>query len=70
MVELKAERIIYHGACDASKYPLAKKKQSYEFLREIGHLRARTNTISAVARIRNALAQVGGGLKFTLVWVW
>ena len=37
-------------------YPLAKKKQSMEFLREIAHLRPRTNTIGAVARIRNSLA--------------
>lgn len=44
------------GVCDASSYPMAKKKQSMEFLREKAHLRPRTNTIGAVARIRNALA--------------
>lgn len=44
------------GKCDPSIYPMAKKKQSLEFLREKMHLRARTNTIGAVARIRNALA--------------
>lgn len=55
-VELKATRIIHLGRTDASAYPLAKKKQSYEFLREKAHLRPRTNTIGAVARIRSALA--------------
>lgn len=44
------------GVSDASTYPMAKKKQSMEFLREKAHLRPRTNTIGAVARIRNALA--------------
>ena len=44
------------GPVDAAKYPLAKKKTSYEYLREIAHLRPRTNTIGSVARIRNALA--------------
>jgi len=44
------------GRTDAAQYPLAKKKQSFEFLREKAHLRPRTNTIGAVARIRNALA--------------
>ena len=44
------------GRTDGSEYPLAKKKQSMEFLREKAHLRPRTNTIGAVARIRNALA--------------
>lgn len=55
-VELKASRILHLGRTDGGKYPLAKKKQSMEFLREIAHLRPRTNTIGAVARIRNALA--------------
>lgn len=55
-VELKATKIILVGKTDGAEYPLAKKKQSYEFLREKAHLRPRTNTIAAVARIRNALA--------------
>mmetsp|Transcript_39812 Transcript_39812/g.100971 ORF Transcript_39812/g.100971 Transcript_39812/m.100971 type:complete len:589 (-) Transcript_39812:64-1830(-) len=55
-VELKATAIKYVGKCDAATYPMAKKKQSFEFLREKGHLRPRTNSIGAVARIRNALA--------------
>jgi asparaginyl-tRNA synthetase len=55
-VELKAQKVLYVGTSDGAEYPLAKKKQSLEFLREKAHLRARTNTIGAVARIRNALA--------------
>lgn len=55
-VELKATRLVHVGLCDAASYPMAKKKQSFEFLREKAHLRARSNTMGAVARIRNALA--------------
>jgi len=55
-VELKASAIKYLGPCDPSSYSLAKKKTSMEYLREIGHLRPRTNLIGTVARIRNALA--------------
>lgn len=54
-VELKATEITLLGACP-SDYPLQKKKHSFEFLRTIGHLRPRTNTQGAVARVRNALA--------------
>ncbi len=55
-MELKVSKIVHVGTCDAGAYPMAKKKQSMEFLREKAHLRPRTNTIGAVARIRNALA--------------
>ncbi|KAG2442354.1 hypothetical protein HXX76_002440 [Chlamydomonas incerta] len=55
-VELKATKIAHVGPSDAATYPIAKKKTTYEFLREKMHLRPRSNTISAVARIRNALA--------------
>lgn len=55
-MELKASNLLHVGKCDPYEYPMAKKKQSLEYLREKMHLRARTNTISAVARIRNALA--------------
>lgn len=44
------------GTCDASKFPLAKKNHSREYLREIQHLRPRSYLISCVARIRSALA--------------
>lgn len=53
-VELQASSVEVLGDCP-SDYPLQKKRHSFEFLREIGHLRARTNTFSAVARVRNAL---------------
>lgn len=55
-IELKAERVIVYGEADPETYPLQKKRHSFEFLREIGHLRARTNTLSAVFRVRNACA--------------
>ena len=57
-VELKVSRVVHVGACDnsAGNYALAKKKMTYEFLRGLMHLRPRTNTIGAIARIRNALA--------------
>ena len=54
--ELVAQNIEIIGECDPEKYPLQKKRHSFEFLREIAHLRARTNTFGAVARVRNALA--------------
>ena len=55
-VELKAETIELLGDSDAEKFPLQPKKHSLEFLREIAHLRFRTNTFSAVFRVRHALA--------------
>ncbi len=53
--EIQATEIVLEGACDSS-YPLQKKRHSFEYLREIGHLRPRTNTFSAVFRVRSALA--------------
>ncbi|MBQ0006796.1 MAG: asparagine--tRNA ligase, partial [Alistipes sp.] len=55
-VEIQAERIELYGTADPEKYPLQKKGHSMEFLREIAHLRPRTNTFSAVLRIRHAMA--------------
>ncbi len=55
-VELSATEITVLGDCDAEIYPLQPKKHSLEFLREIAHLRFRTNTFSAVFRVRHALA--------------
>ena len=57
-MELRADKILWLGKCDNSrgKYPLSKKGQSMESLRDRLHLRPRTNIIGAVARIRNALA--------------
>src|SRR5258706_3634726 len=55
-VELKAVDITILGDSDAEKYPLQPKKHSLEFLREIAHLRFRTNTFGSVFRVRHALA--------------
>jgi asparaginyl-tRNA synthetase len=55
-VEVRASGIEILGDSDAEKFPLQPKKHSLEFLREIGHLRARTNTFGAVMRIRHAMA--------------
>jgi asparaginyl-tRNA synthetase len=55
-VELAASAIELVGEAPAESYPLQKKRHSLEFLREIAHLRARTNTFAAVARVRSRLA--------------
>ncbi|MDX8431213.1 MAG: asparagine--tRNA ligase [Candidatus Algichlamydia australiensis] len=55
-VEMQVENIELIGSCPADEYPLQKKRHSFEFLRTIAHLRPRTNTQGAVARVRNALA--------------
>src|SRR6516162_11519611 len=55
-VELKATALTLHGAAPSDAYPLQKKKHTLETLREIGHLRPRSNTFGAVFRVRNALA--------------
>lgn len=55
-VEVKAAELEILGDSDAEKYPLQPKKHSLEFLREIAHLRFRTNTFGAVFRVRNSLA--------------
>lgn len=55
-IELHATNIEIIGRCDPERYPLQKKRHSFEFLRTIAHLRPRTNTLGAVMRIRNQLA--------------
>ncbi|MDX2175443.1 MAG: asparagine--tRNA ligase [Candidatus Sumerlaeia bacterium] len=55
-VEVRAASLALLGGVDAEKYPIQKKQTSFEYLREIAHLRARTNTFGAVARVRNRLA--------------
>jgi asparaginyl-tRNA synthetase len=55
-VEIEATEIEIVGEAPAESYPLQKKRHSLEFLREIAHLRPRTNTFGAVARVRNRLA--------------
>lgn len=55
-VELQVQEIQIYGSADPEKYPLQPKKHSLEFLREIGHLRPRTNTFSAILRLRHHMA--------------
>src|SRR5258705_7178692 len=55
-VELKAREIEVYGGADPVTYPLQKKGHTMEFLREIAHLRTRSNTFGAVFRVRNALS--------------
>lgn len=55
-VEIKATDIEILGDSDPEKFPLQPKKHSLEFLREIAHLRFRTNTFNAVFKVRHALA--------------
>ncbi len=54
--EIHAKSIEVVGESDPDTYPLQKKRHTVEFLRDIAHLRPRTNTFGAMARIRNALA--------------
>jgi asparaginyl-tRNA synthetase len=54
-VELRASAVRVVGPADPASYPLQKKGHSFEFLREIAHLRPRANTFGAVFRVRNAL---------------
>lgn len=55
-MELKAQKVKVYGEADPETYPLQKKRHSFEFLRTIGHLRSRTNSLGAVFRVRNACA--------------
>jgi asparaginyl-tRNA synthetase len=55
-IELKANSVTVYGEADPETYPLQKKRHSFEFLRTIAHLRARTNTLGAIMRVRNACA--------------
>ena len=53
--EIQATEVKLEGACDPD-YPLQKKRHGFEYLREIAHLRPRTNTFSAVFRVRSVLS--------------
>ncbi len=55
-LEVEVAEIEVFGVSDPEKYPLQKKGHTLEFLREIGHLRPRTNTFGAVLRLRNVLS--------------
>ncbi|MGK7953634.1 MAG: asparagine--tRNA ligase [Xenococcaceae cyanobacterium] len=56
-IELQAKTVTVYGEANPEVYPLQKKRHSFEFLRTIGHLRSRTNTIGAVFRVRNACSR-------------
>lgn len=55
-VEVHAESVIVVGWAEPETYPLQKKRHSFEFLRDISHLRPRTNALGAVARVRSRLS--------------
>ncbi|MEK6270402.1 MAG: asparagine--tRNA ligase [Planctomycetales bacterium] len=55
--ELHASAVTVHGWADPEQYPLQKKRHSFEKLREWAHLRPRTNTFGAVARVSNTIAR-------------
>jgi asparaginyl-tRNA synthetase len=55
--EVHANDIVVHGWADPELYPLQKKRHSFEKLREWAHLRPRTNTFGAVARVRNRISR-------------
>ena len=55
-LDLQATLIEVYGEADPDHYPLQKKHHSFEFLRDIAHLRPRTNTFGAVMRVRNRLS--------------
>ncbi len=54
-VEVHASRLTVIGTADPETYPLQKKRHSFEFLRELAHLRPRTNALGAVSRVRSRL---------------
>jgi len=56
--EIQAKRVTLVGAVDDPEtYPIAKKRHTFEYLRTVAHLRPRTNTFGAIARLRNSIAQ-------------
>jgi len=56
-VEARAESLQVLGPADAQTYPIQPKKHSYEFLRTVAHLRPRTTTFGAIARVRNEICR-------------
>src|SRR5262249_6751009 len=54
--EVAADAVTVHGTADPETYKLQKKGHTFEFLRTIAHLRPRTNTFGAVARVRNQVS--------------
>ncbi|MCP5002488.1 MAG: asparagine--tRNA ligase [Planctomycetes bacterium] len=56
-LEVKASEVKVYGYCDPDEYVIGKQRVSFERLREVAHLRARTNTFGAVTRVRNTLSR-------------
>lgn len=69
-VEVEVSDIVIYGDADPEKYPLQKKGHSLEFLREIGHLRSRSNTFGAVFRVRNILSDAIHDFFQDLGFMW
>jgi asparaginyl-tRNA synthetase len=55
-LEVRAEQVTVLGRCDAESYPVQPKRHTFEFLRTVAHLRPRTNTFGAVARVRSEMS--------------
>src|SRR5262249_30915619 len=55
--EVHAQAVTVYGGADPETYQLQKKRHSFEFLRTLAHLRPRTNTFGAVARVRNCICR-------------
>jgi asparaginyl-tRNA synthetase len=68
--EMEVSNIEVFGEADPEKYPLQKKGHTLEFLREIGHLRPRTNTFGAIFRLRNILADSVHEFFRSMGFVW
>lgn len=69
-VEVQAREVSLLGACDPHAYPIGKQKMTYEYLRDFTHLRPRTNTFSAIARVRNTLAMAIHGFFQERGFLW
>eukprot|EP01018_Ginkgo_biloba_P028486 Gb_08700 [translate_table: standard] len=69
-VELRAMKLVLVGSSDPATFPVQKKKTSREYLRSIAHMRPRTNTFGAVARVRNALAYATHKFFQEMGFVW
>ncbi|MEN8264602.1 MAG: asparagine--tRNA ligase [Nitrospirota bacterium] len=69
-LEAEVSEIHVYGDADTATYPLQKKGHSLEFLRDIGHLRPRTNTFGAVFRVRNVLADTIHQFFQSMGFIW
>jgi asparaginyl-tRNA synthetase len=69
-VEVQAAEVTLIGACDPAAYPIGKQKMTHEYLREYTHLRPRTNTFSAIARVRNVLSMAIHGFFQDRGFIW